>query len=246
MEIRETVIGGMVLRESGESLCLGTDALLLSAYIRKNSKARALELGAGSGVISLLLAKRGTLRNITAVEIQKELSMLCELNIKKNGLSDTVRAMCSDVRELKQTDVGGVSVIYANPPYMKVGHGRENDSHLRNAARHEVYGGMNEFTECAGRLLKTGGRYYTVYRPDRLETLFSSLRDNRLCPKRMTFVALDTGHSPSSVLTEAVKDGSQSLYLTPTLYLKNPDGTDSGDIKYIYETGVFPDKFLTA
>lgn len=244
MELRETVVNGVALRESGETLCLSTDALLLSAFIRKNGKAHALELGAGSGVISLLLAKRGAFRRITAVEIQKELARLCGNNVTNNGFSDVIDTKCADVRELSQSVIGGVSVIYANPPYMEVGRGRESESHSRNVARHEVCGGMREFTDCAGRLLKTGGRYYTVYRPDRLETLFASLKENRLSPKRMTFVTLDAEHSPSSVLTEAVKDGSQSLFLTPVLYLKKPDGSDSENAKFIYENGVFPSEFF--
>ena len=244
MEIRNTLIGDISLRESTESLCLGTDSLLLSAYIRKNSGAMAIELGAGSGVVSLLVAKRKTLGHIKAVEIQKEHSRLCALNITENGLGGAIEALCADARSLRPEDFPGISVIFANPPYMETGRGKESVSLSRNASRHEVFGGMREFAACAGRILKTGGRFYTVYRPDRLVTLFRSLSENRFSPKRMTFISLDPGHAPSSVLTEAVKDGSESLYITPTLYLKSADGCYSADAAYIYENGVFPPVFF--
>ena len=52
------------------TLAFGTDAYLLSAFLRPMPRARALELGCGNGVISLLAATRGRFSHIDAVEIQ--------------------------------------------------------------------------------------------------------------------------------------------------------------------------------
>jgi tRNA1(Val) A37 N6-methylase TrmN6 len=60
----------------------------------------------------------------------------------------------------------------------------------------------------------------------------------------MTFVAADAKHEPSSVLTEAVRGGKESLYVTPDLFLTDGEGRPSEDADYIYKNGVFPKSFF--
>ncbi len=244
METRVNEMGRLSLTESRDALCIGTDAVLLAAYVRKNATAKAVELGAGSGAISLLVAKREKFKKITAVEIQPELAEICKSNAEKNGLSDTVQTVCADVRDLNAAEYTATGVVFANPPYMKNDTGRVSPSASRQASRHEVFGGIKDFCACAGKLLKTGGRFYVVYRPDRLESLVVSLAECGFTPKRMTFVSSDEYHEPSVVLAEAVKDAKESLFITPPLFLTK-DGRPTEEAEYIYENGEFPERFIT-
>lgn len=244
MKIKNTEIDGIRITESKSTQLFGTDALLLSAYVRKNPSALAAELGAGSGAISIVLADRGAFKSIKAVEIQEELYHLCKSNIEKNGLSDKVIPICADVRSLSPSELSGVSVIFANPPYMKDGGGKASPESSKQTARHEVFGGVREFVAFASKVLKTGGRLYTVYRPDRLETLMKAFDESGFAVKRMTFVASDEHHEPSSVLTEAIRGGKESLYVTPCLFLSDGQGRETEDAACIYQNGVFPKKFF--
>ena len=228
--------------ELSDTLRLGTDALLLSAYVRESKSASAIEIGAGSGIISLLLSKRSCFAHIYAIEIQNELVKIMEENVIRNGFPDVITPISADIRTVNPDVYKGVSVIFSNPPYMKEECGKASQSVSKQIARHEVFGGISDFCHSASRILKTGGRLYLVYRPDRLETLMYALKSNGFSPKRMTYVHSDTEHSPSSVLCEAVLGGSESLYVTPPLFLK-VNGTDSEDLKYIYKNGVFSKKF---
>ena len=99
-----------------------------------------------------------------------------------------------------------------------------------------MFGGIDDFCAAAYRLLKFGGNFYVVYRPDRLIDLINSLRKNKLEPKKMTFVQGDTASSPSMVLIEAKKGAAPSLTLTKALMMYK-DGTRemSDDAKKIYE-----------
>ena len=244
MKTKNTVIDGIKITESGASQLFGTDALMLSAYVRRSPSSRAAELGAGSGAISVILAEKGAFKHIFAVEIQQELSALCKENVENNGLSERVTTICADVRSLSPAELSGVSVIFANPPYMRIGDGKESSEISKQMARHEVFGGAAEFVAFAGRVLKTGGRLYLVYRPDRLETLMKALSECGFAVKRMTLVAADKEHEPSSVLVEAIRGGKESLYLTPCLYLTDENGNESEDASFIYKNGVFPKKFF--
>ena len=51
---------------------LGTDAMLLGAFIQPNQKGNCLEIGTGTGVISLMIAQRSSELKITALDIDSE------------------------------------------------------------------------------------------------------------------------------------------------------------------------------
>lgn len=231
------------LCQSESSLKLGTDALLLSAYMRRQSKDTAIEFGAGSGVISLLAAGRACFKKIHAIEVQDELFEIMKNNVTANGFEDVITPLCADIRKVNPELFKGASVVFCNPPYMKTDGGRASEIASRQIARHEVFGGVAEFVSAAAKILKTGGKIYIVYRPDRLQTLMNALSENGFSPKRMTFVHASAGHGPSSVICEASLGGGEQLKITKPLFL-NENGSESADCAFIYENGVFPDDFF--
>ena len=198
-------------------LIFGTDAYLLAAYVRPRPSARAAELGAGTGIISMLLASRARLGHITAIEIQHEFAELTKRNVLLNGLSDKISVIEDDVRNAKPTC--DYDVVFTNPPYMRIDSGKRNESDEKYIARHEVCGSIDDFCLSASKLLKHGGRFYCVYRPDRLSDLFTAMAKNHLEPKEMTFVHADTDSEPSMVLVSATKYGAPSMRVPPPLFL---------------------------
>ncbi|MBQ8382453.1 MAG: methyltransferase [Clostridia bacterium] len=240
----------LTLIQHKEMLTFGTDAYLLYAYLKKKAKGRAVELGAGSGVISLLTASAGKFEQITAVEVQPEQAKLCADNAAANGLSNQVTTLCANVKDLTSALIGGeVDAVFANPPYMTVGSGKANVSDAKYIARHEVLGTIADFAFSAARVLKFGGSFYAVWRPDRLPALFGALAQANLAPKRMTAVCADAVTAPSLVLVEARKGGApDGFFLTRPLLLHENAKTsplmDTPDCKFIYENGEFPDEYV--
>lgn len=201
-------------------LTFGTDAFLLASFIKNASYKKAAELGSGTGIISLLLAERNKLSKIYAIEIQKDFAEITERNAKLNKLSDKIKTINADVTSIKSDDIEGeVDVVFTNPPYMKNDSGKRNESDAKYIARHEVCGDINAFCAAGFRLLKHGGKFYVVWRPDRLCDLFFALRANRLEPKIITFVHADTQSEPSIVLVSAIKGGASGAKVTPPLFL---------------------------
>lgn len=241
--IVKTSAFGLTLCEDTRTLRLGTDAILLYAYIKSSPKATALEIGAGNGSVSLLLAKRGAFARIYSLEIQSELCRVMKANIELNGFEQIIKPVNADIRNIDPSDYPRVSVVFANPPYMKQNCGKPSPLKEKQIARHEVHGGVNEFCAGAKRVLKTDGRLYIVYRPDRLQSLMAALNEYGFSPKRMTFVSTDAEHSPSCVLCEAVLGGKETLCITPPLFLTE-NGKTSPDCEYIYQNGMFPSKYL--
>ena len=191
------------LIQKTDGLTFGTDAYLLAAYTYSCS-GHAAELGGGTGIVSLLAASRRRFEHITVAEIQEDYAELIRRNIALNSLGERVGVICKDIRNLKPADIGReVDAVFSNPPYMKTQSGKRNENDGKYIARHEVFGGIDDFCAAACRLLKFGGKFFVVYRPDRLIDLIDALRSNKLEPKKMTFVQADTKTSPSMVLIEA-------------------------------------------
>lgn len=203
-----------------DGLTFGTDAYLLAAFLRPSGRGIAVELGAGTGIISMLCASKGYFRQIFAVEVQEDFAELVSRNVALNGLEDRVRICHRDLRSLRVEDVGAeADVVFANPPYMRTDSGKRNASDYKYIARHEVCGGIGDFCACASRLLKHGGKFYCVWRPDRLSELMASLAAHRLEPKIMLFVHGDEESEPSMVLVSATKGGAEGVRILPPLFL---------------------------
>ena len=208
------------LIQKKDGLTYGTDAFLLSAYLRPMHRARAADFGCGTGIISLLAQARGKFAHVTAIDVQADFAELTERNIHLNGMEDRLSALHANVTDLRPEQLGGeLDVIFSNPPYMRTDSGKRNEADEKYIARHEVCGTIADFCRAAGRLLKHGGLFYVVWRPDRLSELLAALHTAKLEPKRMTFVQADVSTAPSMVLLECKKGAAPSLIVTPTLIL---------------------------
>ena len=233
----------ITLIQKKNGLTFGTDAFLLAAYAKSAPQKVAAELGCGTGIISLLCAAREKFARIHAFEVQESFYDITLRNAKNNKLDQKVIACLADIRDVRASDVGGeIDVVFSNPPYMKTDSGKRNDSDEKYIARHEVMGAVSDFCACAARLLKFGGKFYVVWRPDRLSELFASMNAVSLEPKTMTFVHANENREPSMVLICATKGGKPSLKITPPLFLNKtlPDGTPSAELsekaEKIYDT----------
>lgn len=231
-----------------QGLTFGSDTYLLSAFIKEQKSARAADLGSGTGIASLLCMSRKKFAHVYAIEIQSDFCELIKRNSELNGFEDTITAICSDVRDIRPADTDGeLDAVFSNPPYMKVNAGKRNEADEKYIARHEVFGGIYDFCAAAAKLLKFGGRFYCVYRPDRLSELMDAMQRSKLEPKRMTFVHPDEFTPPSAVLIEAKKGAAPSMKLTAPLIIHKEKATDGGAremtdrAKKIYDTCSFED-----
>lgn len=238
----DRVNDGLMLIQRTDGLTFGTDALLLAAYTER-SAGSALEIGGGTGIISMLMLSSGKLERADVCEVQGSFAELSRRNALINGLDGKMTVLEADIRELERPSQ--YDLIYTNPPYMKTTSGKANVSGEKNIARHEVMGGIDDFLTAAKRLLKFGGRFCAVYRPDRLSDLMDAMRLGGVEPKRMTFVHADTVSLPSVVLVEGRVGGGVGLKITRPLfiYCDRSHKEESEDMKYILKTGSFPADF---
>lgn len=231
------------LIQRSDGLTFGTDALLLASFVKKKNGDIACDLGAGTGVISLLCASRGHYDKIYSIELQREFADIIGRNAELNGYGETLVPVCADVREVSPRSggvccdiCGRVDSVFTNPPFMKRDSGMHNADDCRDIARRELNGGIDDFCSAADRLLRHGGDFYAVYRPERLTDLLCSMRKYRIEPKKLIFVCQDEYHEPSLVLVSGKKGASASLIVPRPLLLYH-DGEPTSDYSSIYNYG---------
>ncbi len=196
------------------------DALLLENFISAKRLEKGIELGTGSGIISILLSKRIKGSRITAVEIQKSLAERAGRNISLNSLDDRIEILSKDIKDLRKIfSTNEFDYVFSNPPFRKPKTGLMSIYEEKAVARHEIEITLPDLISTASYLLKHTGKFYMIYHPFRLAELISLLRKSRLEPKRIRFVHSRTGEEAKMVLIEAVKGSGIWLKISPPLYL---------------------------
>ena len=237
----DVVNDDLKLYQYRDGLTFGTDALLLAAYVKGDSGAKAVEFGGGTGIVSLLLAVRRKVGTVLSLEAQEDYASLIEKNAALNGLSGCVTGLCCDLRDKNACPACDFDLVVTNPPYLKAGAGFANRSDKKNAARRELLGDIADFCRAAADKLRTGGRFVCVYLPDRLPDLLSAMRGAGIEPKRMTVVSSDFAALPCLILVEGRRGGAPGMKLTRPLFLYRDEShtSPSDEMQIILDTGSF-------
>lgn len=229
----------LTIIQKKDGLTFGTDSYLLAAFSRSISRGKCVEFGGGTGVVSLLMAARQKYAAIYSVEVQEYFASLIGRNAEFNNLSDTVKNVYADVRSISSAMFSGeVDSVVSNPPYMKADSGRGNLSPEMNAARREENGTITDFCASASRILKWGGYFTVVYRPDRLADLLCAMRNANLEPKRMIMAYPSASDKPCLTLVEAKKGAASGLIVSRPLliYSDKASGNYTPDMQAVYDS----------
>ncbi len=196
------------------------DALLLADFPEMRSCKSILEFGAGSGVVSLLLAKRYPRAKVLGVEIQEGLFKRAVRNAEVNELSDRVNFLHLDLKSLpKKQPLESFDLVVMNPPFRRPGTGLISPGDERATARHELATGMKDILKAASLMLRNRGRLCLIYNPDRLAELVKLMGLYGLEPKRLRTVHSQVGDEARMILIESVKQGAPGLSILPPLFI---------------------------
>ena len=183
IENLESVGKKMIVEEKG--LKITEDAILLSEFMKeyfskkcKNLKEKKsfLEIGAGQGIISLLLSELDIISKIFAVEIQKEVFSTLKKNIEINDLNEKIIPINKNIKSIN----GEYDFIFSNPPYKKINSGKMPKNKTEQISKYEVLLTLEEIILEIRRLLKNYGEFFLVVPNSRLNDVFRYIYENRL------------------------------------------------------------------
>ena len=183
IENLESVNKKMVVEEKG--LKITDDAILLSKFIKRyldtnyknmREKKTFLEIGAGQGVISLLLSEMAIVSKIFAVEIQEEIFKILKKNVEINKLNDKIIPINKNIKSIE----GEYDFIFSNPPYKKINSGKMPRNEAERVSKYEVLLTLEELILEIKRLLKNHGEFFVIVPNDRLNDVFKNIYVNKM------------------------------------------------------------------
>lgn len=208
------------------------DAPLLADFVRVGPDDECLEIGAGCGIVSLLLSVK-PFRRITALEIQEDLAGLARRNMALNNQDGRIAVLRQDYRTFEPERP--FDVIFSNPPYMQPNAGLLSPSGERSAARHELHGGIDDIMRRTRDWLAPEGRAYFVF-PDRRRADFlgaAARADLALAGLRDVHPRL--GRPASVFLAEVGRAGRGPARVHEPLVLYDGAGTYSREAEAIFQ-----------
>lgn len=184
VEMLESADKKMIVEEKG--LKITEDALLLSNFLRKyfskknkNPKTRKsviLEIGAGQGIMSLLISEIDMVEKIIAVEVQKDVYETLEKNIEINNLRQKITLLNENIKNIE----GKYEFIFSNPPYKKVNAGKLPDNVTERISKYEILLTLEELFREIRRLLSNYGEFFVIVPNSRLNDVFRYIYANNM------------------------------------------------------------------
>ena len=240
-ETHDKILGGtLAIVQPRAGYRFAIDAILLGRFAQPRSRDRVLDLGAGCGVVSVMLAALHRPREVVALELQSDLAEMAARNATLNGLS-MVRTVCADLRthRIEGLEPATFDLVVANPPYRALHSGRESPNHSRRIARGEREATLAEFVAAAARHASHGAKAAFVFTAARSAELIAALSVHALEPKRIRFVHPRIGMRASTILVEARKGGGVEVELEPPLILYSSPGIYTDEARELLDAHAF-------
>lgn len=193
------------------------DPLLLCDFAPDGSGS-LLDLGAGCGIIPLVMARRSAYARLVGVEVQERMAAVAAMNVTANHLDGRVAIIHGDILDLAAHFKGdSFNLVMGNPPYRRSGSGRTSPSAGRDIARHESSATLADFLAMAKRMVKPGGSICLIYHPERLPELLHLAQELKLAPLRLQMVHGGSALPARMFMVELTKGRKHSLEVLPPL-----------------------------
>lgn len=219
--------------QDDDGYLFSADSVLLANLAKIGKDDTVLDLGSGSGVMSILLSVKKGAKKVVGVEIDSCTADMSRRSVKMNRLDDKIEVITGDVKDVKALlTAGSFDKAICNPPYFGGDDGLEKTSQ-RAVARKQGDCALNDFVFAASYALKNGGDFFIVYKADRLVELITTLHQNGLEPKHITYVYPKLSKGVDTVIISAKKGGKLGLQ-SSTLILMDEEGKYTEKVKELY------------
>ncbi len=237
--------------QNEDGFCFGIDSVLLSDFAKdiKNNSA-GVDLGSGTGIISILLSAKTKLEKIIGVEIQEDVAEMANRSVILNNIQDKIEILNLDIKDIIQNKSNNkeninklienklqrekFDFVVTNPPYKKLDTGKVNANENKYISRHELTANLEDFLNVSKYLLKDKGAFYMVHRPDRLVDIIELMRKYKIEPKKIRFVYSSIEKEPSLILIKGIKNANPFLKIDRPLIIYNENGEYTEEIYEIY------------
>jgi tRNA1(Val) A37 N6-methylase TrmN6 len=214
-----------------------TDAVFLSSLLDSKKVKKGdtiLDVGSGTGAISLCLASRLKDVKITGIDIQKDLVELSNMSSKKNGFDDFLTYINTDIRQKTSLPSGTFSFVITNPPYSDHDMPSPNES-KKLAHNHQDFDLTGWLSFCL-KMLKPKGYLLVINRAEAINEIITAI-DKKAGSINVLPIYSKLGQDAKRVAVIAQKTAKGITKILPPFYTHNEDGSYTDKAQSILRLG---------
>jgi len=225
----------LLLYQPENGYCYNSDTHFLYSFIMdnlakfKNVKGELLDIGSGSGILGLLVARDNLGLMLNQCEIQKVFQFLTDLNSKNNKIDNKLfKGSFLETNFDKQFDI-----CVSNPPFYHSNVIKSENSIL-NTARYQDSLPIDSFFDKVYKVLNQKGKFFFCYDAKQINELLQSLTKYKFNVESIQFVHPNINKDASLVMIYARKNSKSLTKILPPLVMF--DGTVySNKVNAIYK-----------
>ncbi len=239
METVDTILKSKInICQPAKGYRFNADSVLLAKFVKPaNFAVDVLDIGAGSGVISVLLRYLYSFELIDAIEINPYMYECLVKTIDMNNMNRYINPIFADLRTFKITK--RYDIIVSNPPYRSSKMGRLCANADENSARFSESLNLDDILSFSRSYLKNKGFLYFCYDADLAVDAFALCRKYKIEPKRIVFLHPDVDKPARQCFFECRKNAGQELKVDRPLFQKIQGRINEYYEKLFLDTEVF-------
>ncbi len=216
------------IRQEHCAMKIGTDSVLLGAWAELPEQGSILDIGAGTGILSLMAAQRCASATITAIEIDPPAACQARENIAASPWHERIMVLNEDFTQWAVSCPSTYDCIISNPPYFEQSLLSPNAA--RSMARHTDSLSYAQIFDLTRRVISPRGRLSLVLPTDLYARTNETAQLYGWGITRLTFVQTTPHKNPKRILCEW-----QQRHLAPclpsVLTIHNSDGQYTDEYK---------------
>ena len=238
MKVRNRLLnfGDFIIYQDNDYFLFSLDSVLLANFVTiKLTDKKIIDLCTGNAPVPMLMSFR-TKAKLFGVEIQKYIYDMGVESVKENKLDKQIELVNYDAKKVDEIFESEIfDIVTCNPPYFKCQKDSLiNDNIGKSIARHEVNIKLEDAIKSARYLLKNGGTFAMVHRPERIIEIINIMQKYGIEPKKMRLVYPKADKAANMVLIEGVKNGRSGLKVEKPLIVHDKDGNYVSEIKKMF------------
>lgn len=236
-ELAQLFDGRLRIIQKKEGYRFSLDAILIAHFTSLIKAHSIVDLGTGSGIIPLVLARRMNSPSIVGVEVQEELADMARRTVALNGLTGCISILHNDLRNASDyLKPSSFDLVVCNPPYYPVTDGRINPDKQKAIARHEIMATLKDVVAASHYLVKPEGVITIIFPARRLLDVLTTLRQTGINPKRLRMIYSSQHAEGKLVIIEGEKRGNPELVVEEPFFIYKTSGGYSEAMQEIYDT----------
>lgn len=223
------------VEQSNSALKVGTDAMVLGAFIDAENANNSLDIGSGTGVLSLMIAQKNPTINVTAIEIDELSCLDCLRNFLNSPWNNRLSLLNSNF--LTENFSGAFDLIFSNPPFYE--NSLINSDTRKAKAKHESHLSFYLLFEKVSKILSEIGTFWIIMPYENANKWIENASEYRLyCIQKINIFAKPNSMKRTILVFSKIK----SEMLLSDFIIRNNDNSYSDD--YIQLTKEFHSKVL--